>query len=214
MGDAMKIVKGISLFLIYPCLMFGLGVCTGFFLDSFFYPGEPGGGHAQAEFGKQEEAEAGEVLTSAGEELLTSLTEYVLEEYDIGRDTLAESTWKLPAKYVGMDRETFLSCMELYTLSPPLSELERGFVNAEVRSFSKSRVVVRMNYDYVKPTESFYLRVEDNLVVVYCDDEETLYLNTDIYAQNLPEHVYHALILGMYVEDEAALYHFLETYSS
>lgn len=209
----MKIVKGISLFLIYPCLMFGLGVCAGFFLDSFFYPGEPGGGQIQTEFGKQEAATE-EVPASAGEELLTSSTEYVIEEYDIGRDTLAESTWKLPAKYVGMDRETFLSCMELYTLSPPLSELERGFVNAEVRSFSGNRVVVRMNYDYVKPTESFYLRVEDNLVVVYCDDEETLYLNTDIDAQKLPEYVYHALIHGMYMEDEAALYHFLETYSS
>ena len=71
-----------------------------------------------------------------------------------------------------------------------------------------------MNYDYVKPTESFYLRVEDNLVVVYCDDGKTVYLNTDISAQKLPEEVRHEIIMGMYVEDEAALYHFLETYSS
>lgn len=210
----MKIVKGISLFLLYPCLMFCLGVCAGFYLDGFFYPGERENRQLQAEYEGQEKTETKEVPAAAGKELLTATTAYVIEEYDTGRDTLAESTWKLPAKYVGMDRETFLSCMELYTLSPPLSELERGFVNAEVRSFSKERVVVRMNYDYVEPTESFYLRVEDNLVVVYCDDERTLYLNTDISAQNLPESVYHALILGMYIEDEAALYHFLETYSS
>ena len=211
----MKVIKGIGLFVIYPCMMFGLGVCMGLFLNDFFYPGAREGRQQTEYLAESAETDGTEAaLTSAGEEVLNDRTAYVIEEYDVGRDTLAESTWKLPAKYVGMDRETFVSCMEFYTLSPPLSELERGFLSAEVRTFSPQRVVVRMNYDYVKPTESFYLRVEDNLVVVYCDDGKTVYLNTDISAQKLPEEVRHEIIMGMYVEDEAALYHFLETYSS
>ena len=53
--------------------------------------------------------------------------------------------WKLPDKYVGMNREQFLEAMELYEAFPPLSEMERGFVSLEVLSFSRKRVVVQMN---------------------------------------------------------------------
>lgn len=147
-------------------------------------------------------------------EVLTADTEYVIEEYDTRRDTLVEGTYKVPQKYLGMDRNTFVTAMELYALSPPLAEQERGFVGLEVRSFSASRVIVRVNYVYVEPTKSFYLRVENNAIVVYCDDRQTVYMYTDISAELLPEYLLSEVITGMFVQDEAELYHFLETYSS
>ncbi|MGN1147318.1 MAG: hypothetical protein ACI4TB_02780 [Lachnospiraceae bacterium] len=209
----MKFVKGISLFLIYPCIMFGIGMYAGIVLDNYFYPGS---GQSLQESGTvHEETEYSVVSVSAKDkEVLNADTEYVIEEYDTKRDTLVETTWKVPAKYLGMGREDFVTAMELYALSPPLSEQERGFVGVEVRSFSADRVVVRMNYAYAEPTESFYLRVEDNSIVVYCDDGKTVYMYTDISAQELPEYIQTQVILGMFMEDEAALYHFLETYSS
>lgn len=220
----MKFLKGISLFFIYPCIMLFLGMYVGIVLDDFFYPGQAGSVQevtdSATDLTNAVQAKAAlemggtAVSVSTGEDVLNADTEYVIEEYDTRRDTLVETTWKVPEKYLGMNRETFVTAMELYALSPPLSELERGFVGLEVRSFSAKRVVVRMSYDYVEPTESFYLLVEDNLIVVYCDDKETVYLYTDISAQNLPEYIQSQVIMGMFIEDEAALYHFLETYSS
>lgn len=226
----MKLVKGISLFFIYPCMMLAVGLYAGIMLDRYFYPGQSDNAGQMEESvlleaerqteeetaaeGKTKPEETSMPVSVREEEVLTADTEYVIEEYDTKRDTLVETVWKVPAKYLGMDRKTFVQTMELYALSPPLSEQQRGFVGLEVRSFSAKRVVVRMNYAYAEPTASFYLRVENNNIVVYCDDNETVYMYTDICAQTLPEYIQTQVIMGMFMEDEAELYHFLETYSS
>ncbi len=222
----MKIVKGISLFFIIPCLLIGLGIYIGFSLENFFYPGEKKQKTEQnAEPMIYDEAGTLDVSDNAGfeETMLTASedddtldadTEYILEEYDTRRGTFVESSWSIPAKYLGMNRDEFIDAMEIYAASPPLSEQERGFIGLEVRSFSSQKVIVRMNYAYVEPSKSFYLRVENNAIVVYCDDNATVYMYTDIMADTLPEYIQAQVIMGMYIEDEAALYHFLETYSS
>lgn len=210
----MKFVKGISLFFIYPCIMLGLGIYAGIVLHNYFYPGAQARNmQNNALYGEEIQVEMLPVSLRDAE-VLTADTEYVIEEYDTRRDTLVEGTYKVPQKYLGMDRDTFVTAMELYALSPPLAEQERGFVGLEVRSFSASRVIVRVNYVYVEPTKSFYLRVENNAIVVYCDDRQTVYMYTDISAELLPEYLLSEVITGMFVQDEAELYHFLETYSS
>ncbi len=223
----MKIVKSISLFFVVPCVLIGLGIYIGIVFDNYFYPGEK-----QLQLNRTEKVQVEEtveadtesesttgieeaVVSSADDEVvLHADTEYVLEEYDTRRDTLVESSWTVPDKYLGMNREEFVEAMEIYAASPPLSEQERGFIGLEVRAFSSQKVIVRMNYAYVEPTKSFYLRVENNSIVVYCDDNATVYMYTDILADTLPEYIQTQVIMGMFVEDEAALYHFLETYSS
>lgn len=142
-------------------------------------------------------------------------TEYVLEETDVLRGATVETTLKLPKKYIGMDRERFTKAMETYAASPPLSELERGFVGLEVKSFSRQRVVVQMNYRYVQPGESFYLALMDHKIVVFLEDQKTIYITTGITIQMLPEDLQEQLNAGMiFVQDESSLYDFLETYSS
>jgi hypothetical protein len=113
-----------------------------------------------------------------------------------------------------MDREQFLAAMENYESFPPLSEMERGFASLEVLSFSRERVVVRMNYQYTQPGEGFYLAVKDNEVVVYLEDKETLYIDTGILLATLPEELQLEIIQMLYVEGESDLYDFLESYSS
>lgn len=159
--------------------------------------------------------EDGSALTAAAvSETLNVETEYVLEERDMAGNTTVETTWRLPDRYVGMNREQFLQAMEVYEAAPPLSELERGFVGLEVLSFSRERVVVQMNYRYVLPSSSFYLAVYDNEVIVYLEDRETVYIETGISLEDLPEDLQRDVIQMLRVEDEEALYDFLEAYSS
>lgn len=147
-------------------------------------------------------------------ETLSADTEYVLKETNILDQSMVETTWRLPAQYMGMNRQQFLDAMELYEAHPPLSEMERGFVSLEVQAFSRERVVVQMNYRYVQPSASFYLAVYDNEVVVYLEDRRTVYINTEIPLTSLPDEVQQEIIQMMWMPDERSLYNFLENYSS
>lgn len=176
--------------------------------------GEDIGGQGDEEDSLQRDGEDELLQVSAVRETLAADTEYVLLETDILRDTEVETSWRLPSQYVGMDREQFLTAMENYGSFPPLSELERGFVNLEVVSFSRERVVVRMNYQYVQPGEGFYLAVQNHEVIVYLEDQETVYINTGIMLETLPEELQLEIMDMLYMEEEKNLYNFLETYSS
>ena len=240
----MKFVKGISLFFVYPVLMLGIGFYAGVRTTRFFYPGEqterlyyaPSENESPAsedgrepelpentlqsmeeclDYEKAEDTDlsAYTAVANNGETLCVE-TEYVIEEKDLDDDTVVETSWRLPMKYVGMNREQFLEAMEEYEAFPPLSEMERGFVSLEVLSFSRERVVVQMNYRFLVPTSSFYLAVYDNEVVVYLEDKETIYIETEILLEQLPEELQQEIIDMMWMPDEEALYDFLETYSS
>ncbi len=166
-----------------------------------------------AETNPEQEASLLAEAASAGQTLCAD-TEYVLEETDVVNHTVVETVKKLPLKYVGMDREQFLVAMESYEAYPPLSEQERGFVGLEVLSFSRERVVIQMNYEYLQPGRGFYLAVRDNEVVVYQEDCETVYINTGIMLDTLPEDTQLKIIQMIWIEGEEELYDFLENYSS
>ena len=152
--------------------------------------------------------------SASDEQLVDADTKFIVEEVDLRRDTLVETQWQLPEKYIGMNREEFLRAMDEYELSPPLTELERGFVSLEVKSFSSDKILVRMNYIYTTPTRSFYLMAEKHYVTAYCDDKKTVYMKTNILLEQLPDDIQQQIIGGMYIEDEKTLYDFLESYSS
>lgn len=211
----MKFVKSISLFFVYPVLMFGIGFWLGVESTHFFYPGEVREYEVQElpEGTDLQEPESVTQVASVSETLCVD-TEYVTEETDIDNGTVVETTGRLPDKYIGMNREQFLSAMKNYEMFPPLSEVERGFVNLEVLSFSREKVVVQMNYSYIQPGNCFYLAVRDNEIVVYLEDMETVYINTGIELSSLPEEIQQEIIQMIMVEDEQSLYHFLENYSS
>lgn len=237
----MKLVKSIGLFFVYSVFMLVLGFYAGVqFTDHYerlYYQsddeievpgvkenmqGQPTVDSAKPlgnslDYERAEETAADDVLyleAASASETLNVETRYVLEERDIYRDTVVETTWRLPDKYVGMNREQFLAAMKEYEAFPPLAEMQRGFVSLEVLSFSREKVVVQMNYRVVLPTDSFYLAVYDNKVVVLLDDKETVYIETDITLEKLPEEEQEEIINMMFIEDEAGLYDFLEAHSS
>ncbi len=56
--------------------------------------------------------------------------------------------------------------------------------------------------------------VADHFIVVYEEDRNTLYMNTDILLSLLPESLQTEIMEGKYVASEEELYLFLESYSS
>lgn len=214
----MKVLKGIGYFFVLPTLLIGIGFVAGVKCVHFFYPGENRTEISQSiDIPQQSRVEQNTdslASVAASGETLSVDTKYVLQETDLVKENMVETVWKLPDKYIGMNREQFLQAMEDYSHFPPLSELERGFVGLEVLSFSREKVVVKMNYEYVQPSDSFYVAVRDNEVVVYLEDMETIYINTGMQLSDFPEEIQTQIIQMYWMPDEESLYDFLETYSS
>ena len=195
-----KVVKSIGLFFLYPLSMFLLGGFSFFLMETYFYPGK------QPEVIEQAAVEEKQVLTSD--------TQYVIIEADLLDGSSVETTWNIPEQYIGMDRDKFVEAMESYEQNPPLTELNKGFVSVEVKSFSPKKVVIRKNYFFSEEKQHFYLTVRDNLIVVMCEDLKTVYMNTTILLNTLPERIQAEIMVNKYIESEKELYDFLETYSS
>ena len=141
-------------------------------------------------------------------------TQLILEEVDVRKGTVEEIIEALPEKYIGMERESFLQCMKDYEASPPLSERQKGFVGLEVLSFSRDRVVVQKNYRRADPEDGFFLAIMDYRVIVLYDDAKTIYMTTDISFEMLPKELQEKMADMIYVENEQALFDFLEAYTS
>lgn len=208
----MKVAKRISLFFIIPMGMYALGFYSHMKLQEEFYPGK-----VVVEKVAKEEVNAGPQIIQVGvedEQVICADTRYIVQEVDLKRDTSVETVWKAPDKYIGMNRKQFIKEMELYQQSPSLKDQELGFVSVEVLSFSKAKVVVQKNYIYKEATTCFYLVNERNYVVVYGDDMRTVYMETNITLDSLPDELKQEIIQNKYIATEEELYNFLESYSS
>lgn len=235
----MKFVKRITVFFIMPMFMFACGFAASTAIMEFFYPGRPAAergtaareavdaklaeakenklehlvGEGASEEPKTEEPEALEVSIRS-DSTINADTIYVVQEYDRISGTLGEETISVPDTFLGMNRDLFVRSIEEFNDYPSLHEQEKGFIGCEVISFSPQRVVVRKSYELEEMPEGFYLVNENDFVVVYYGDLRTVYMNTNINLQKLPEGLRQEIIYIKYMEKEEDLYSFLETYSS
>ena len=154
------------------------------------------------------------VEVAAGEEKIDADTVYIIAETDLDTGNVVETCTRIPQKYIGMNREQLLENLSDYEANPPLSELERGFVSAELLSFSTNQIEVQMNYQYVQPTGSFYIVAYDNRVVVMLEDKKTVFLDTVIQVTELPPDIQQDVMQGLFIPNEESLYDFLENYTS
>ena len=196
----MKVVKSIGLFFLYPLIIFFLGGFSFYFMETYFYP--------------ESQPEAVEQVATEEKQVLTSDTQYVIIEADLINGSSEETTCNIPEQYIGMNRDKFVETMQSYEQNPPLTELNKGFVSVEVKSFSTQKVVVRKNYFFEEDKQHFYLTVQNNVIVVMCEDLRTVYMNTSILLNTLPERIQTEIMLNKYIESEKELYDFLETFSS
>ena len=214
----MKLIRRISLFLILSGIMLGLGGYTALKAEQFFYPNRyqvketPKNVMRRTSVGDDIEEQV--IETAVGDiPVVTADTVYLVEEIDLTDGTVNEKEESIPVKYIGLNRESLLEELELYDKNPPLTELERGFETIELTSFSKNRVVICKYYKLEK-NEGFYLMVADHFIVVYRQDQRTVYMNTDILLESLNDALQAEIMQGKYLETEDEVYNFLESYSS
>ncbi len=216
----MKLLRRISLFLVLSSVMLGVGGYTALKAEQFFYPNRYQMKETRNEDKQQYEEEAHYdmqeqvIETAVGDiPVVTADTAYFVEEVDLISGTVHETEESVPVKYIGLDREGLLQELESYDDNPPLTELEQGFETIELTAFSKDRVVI-CKYYKLEEDKGFYLMVADHFIVVYREDKQTLYMNTDILLDSLNETLQTEIMRGKYVETEEELYNFLESYSS
>ena len=215
----MKFLKSISLFF---CMMacLGGGIWLGAWGQRTFYPGKDNV-RLESTGGQSGIVKPVKVVEDVGPlaqvvsmpERITADTVYLIKEYDLNRNTSRDSILSMPVSYIGMTREQFLKEMDSFMTSPPLAELEKGFASLEVSEFSSARVTLSKYYQ-AHETDTFYLQVENNFVVVFREDGKTRYEITDIYLPYLPEELQQEIIHGKKIEGKELLYNFLESYSS
>lgn len=223
----MKLVKRISLFMALSVVMLGLGGWGALWAEDFFYPNryrheaakEPSVSvlPSQTFFETEKEApeESEQVIEAAvaDEPVVTADTLYLVEQVDLSEGTVTEREESVPVMYIGLNRDELLEALSSYGENPPLTELENGFENIELTAFSRDRVAVCKYYRQKEP-EGFYLMVADHFIVVCEEDRDTLYMNTDILLERLPDSLQREIMDGKYVASEEELYLFLESYSS
>lgn len=210
----MKVVRRISLF-ITAFGLFVIGCFLGFEGHNFFYPGVDG---AKSRTDVVQAAPEETVQASASEEnIISADTSFVVIHVDMDRQAETAEEIPVPTYYMGMDRETFEKQMKDFDESPSLQEMQKGFQGSEIRSFSGSKVELCKFYreKEEKGETFFYLAILNNKVVVYREDGQTIYMETDIPAEDLPSDVLQELLVQRRIVDtQEELYDFLESYSS
>lgn len=227
----MKFVKRISLFFIMAGMMFGAGSYATYKAEQFFYPkkyeqqnekipsieAEDNSGGISADVVKNDADEKEERIIEAAVEnapIITTDTIYMVEEVNLADGTISEREEEIPVKYIGLDRDRLIEELKLYEQNPPLTDLKQGFETIELSAFSKDRVVVCKYYRREKENSGYYLMVANHYVIVYEEDKETVHMNTDILLESLSDELQKEIMEGKYMENEQALYNFLESYSS
>lgn len=231
----MKLVKRISLFMTMSAIMLGLGGYGALKAEDFFYPNRHHGNAGATPFDPysisrekeqnpkqtvaEEEAEKEnlpeQVIEAAvtQEPVVTADTLYLVENVNLTKGTSKQVQETMPVKYIGLNREELLEELSFYCDNPPLTELEQGFETAELTAFSKDRVAV-CKYYRDETSRHFYLKVADHFIIVCEEDGQTLYMNTDILLERLPDSLQQEIMAGKPVTSEEELYLFLESYSS
>lgn len=237
----MKVFKRISLFMLTAGVMFSAGSYATLKAEQFFYPNkyengndkiitdslekifegenvsdEAGDTNLIGEEDDVKEADEERVIEAAVEEIpvITADTVYLVGEINLSDGSIDEKEEEVPVKYIGLDRISLLDELEEYNKNPPLAELKLGFTNIELTAFSKERVVICKYYQPEPEEEGYYLMVADHYVIVYKEDKQSIYMNTDILLESLNSTLQDEIIKGKYIENEQELYNFLESYSS
>ena len=87
-------------------------------------------------------------------------------------------------------------------------------LEAAAKKAASAPRLVQAETSEAEKTARFYLKEQSGTVSIYQGDGTTLYETTDIPLSLLPEALQEEIRAGKVIQDEAALYDFLENYSS
>ena len=205
----MKILKSIGLYFVYPFVTFVLGIFTHIVYLEYFYPNK----YETLQESYYIEDSSYEV-SNLSKNITTCDTKYIVIEHNIENNTETTSETKVPDKFLGMNRVTLQDALDEYRNNPTLEDIEKGFMDIQLESFSPEEIRIYKTYKPEAKKAGYYLMVLDGKIVVMEEDKETVYLTTDIYADALSDTLKQELILGKFIYNIEELYGFLESYTS
>lgn len=155
------------------------------------------------------------VAVSNANQKTTSETKCIIEVFNADTEELVCEERAMPAEYAGMTREQLEDYLLQYRSHMDVDEQEAGLTNIQLIRFSKGEIVIRKTYEEPEQEEGYYLRLTENGEVgIYHRDGKTLFEETGIRKENLPEEEVRRLENGYVVPSEKELYSILENFSS
>ncbi len=194
--------------MVFAIISLFIGVCLGIgvYLYHYFYPE------------KYIKTESGEyVLVKTMQEStpfpITKETQFIIEYYYVDEDrTLTEHVGNIPI-LIGYDKDKLEEYLKTYTKELSKEDIDSGLSSYQLLSYKDNEITLRKTYD--KPHyDGFYAKSYNGTIVILKGDAKTVYEYTSIAIHVLPDTLREAVMHGYYLEDENALYNFLETYSS
>ena len=140
-------------------------------------------------------------------------TNFVIEYYYPEENrTLKEKVESIPAM-LGLDKNGVEQYLDDYMDNLNFEEKDEGLVSYKMISYNDNEITLRKTYVKPKP-EGYYAKSYNGPIVILNGDEKTVYEYTQISLASLPEDMRGDIINGYYLENEEALYSFLENYTS
>ena len=146
--------------------------------------------------------------------LTTADTVCIYENIDKKDGSMSVEVGKLPAKYIGLNREALEKLLAEDSMAPTLAEKQKGFKSQHLELFSAEKIKVLRIYDTTQGTTGFYMMEVDGEVCVFEHDKTTLYFRTGLKVEDLPADVRYELKEGKFMDSELQVYDFIESYSS
>lgn len=156
-----------------------------------------------------------EIIEVNNEENATSEnTKYILTEIDSVTSNKKTTMLNMPEELIGLTREEIQNYYNNYIDNMSVEDMEKGLFSVELTSFSNDEIRVNKIFNSSLPVNQYYIKAENNIIMVYEKDRITLYENTGIDISGLPSEEVDILNCGIEVKDKDELISILESYSS
>ena len=121
----------------------------------------------------------------------------------------------LPIIFIVLGILMHIVYLEFFYRNKYNSSSESSFLTEESKAVVSSSESNIAKTDFEEEeSEGYYLTVLEGKIVVMEQDQKTIYLTTDIYAEALSQSLKEELIKGKFIHSMEELYGFLESYTS
>lgn len=193
-----------SIWLGICCL--GCGFALGFFLGDYEQANEP------VIYEKTDWNESEYATVSNTSERINENTKFVIQKKRLNDGSIWRDEEKMPEAFWGMERGEFLCALQ----EEGTLKLPQKFVLQDLSlvSFSKDKVLVEETFMEPELETDYYLTVYDNRLVVLFADRETVYMETGIMIEQVPDEMQRSIMEGYQVTSEQELFEMLEALTS
>ena len=134
----------------------------------------------------------------------------VLQDYNLTNDWMSEKEYSVPMELIGMTRDEVITYINNYMAD--MKEEEKSMTKYELISFATDKLVIRKSFKTEEDlTYTYWLQTVAGKLIVYKADRVTIYIQTDIEMDKLPEEEQESLKEGKYIIGVQELFNYLES---